>query len=124
MNKVIIKDIFVIVVLATVMILRLFFNLHENVISLINILGMVISLISTTTTLTINLKRRFIMYGAGIIVIEIIASAIILCMVGFDVLKLETKANDIITILALLFSIPIEFYKKIEMVSGIAKKQS
>lgn len=124
MNKVIIKDIFVIVALATAMILRLFFNLNENIISFINTSGMAVSLISTTTTLTINLKRRYIMYGAGIIVIEIIASAIILCMVGFDVLKLEAKANDIITILALLFSIPIEFYKRIEMVLGIAKKQS
>ena len=122
MNKEIIKDIFIVVILITTIVLRWFCHLDDNIISLVNALGMVISLVSTTITLTINLKQRFVVYGALIIVVEVIGSAIFLGALLFNALRLSARVNDTITILALLFSIPTELYKKMEIVFGIAKK--
>ncbi len=123
MSKIIIRDVIVFVVLFLLVFFRIFFNIDPYVISFVNVIGMIISLISTTITLTANLKKRFVAFGVFILLIELVASSVCCLSIWCKVIQLKSTANDIITVLALLFSIPIELYKKIEVVFGLSKTE-
>lgn len=123
MSKIIIRDVIVFAVLFLLVLFRVFLNIDPYVISFVNVIGMIISLISTTMTLTANLKKRFVAFGVSILLIELVASSVCCLLIWCNVIQLESTANDIITVLALLFSIPIELYKKIGVVFGLFKTE-
>lgn len=110
------------VVLITLILIRLVTKENDNVwISQLNYLGLVIAFSSFFVTLCdkFSAEKKFSVV-AGIFVVILIPLAIIGGLILSNVITLNTKWNDIILLVTLLFSLPIRLY--LDWISAFIKK--
>lgn len=110
------------VVLITLIFIRLVTKENDNIwISQLNYLGLVIAFSSFFVTLCdkFSTEKKFSVV-AGIFVVLLIPLAIIGGLILSNVITLNTKWNDIILLVTLLFSLPTRLY--LDWISAFIKK--
>lgn len=101
-----------IAVISTLILTRFFIASDENTwISLLNYMGLVIAVVSLYT----DIRRQCFKYKkidliTGIFVIVIIVIAVIAGLIFAEIIILNTKYNDIISLFTLLITLPVRLY--------------
>ena len=97
--------------LILLIVLRISGDLEENVISCSNFAGMAIAFISIIFKIEMNLKRKKQKYVCFALAILFIFISLIMCgLLLMNLIIVESIHNDVITLVALLFSIPADLY--------------
>ena len=101
-----------IVAIITLLFCRLFTNaINQTAIQTINFLGLIISIVTLYMELYVQYKdkTKFISF-TGLFVILVIVLIAILILLAFSIVILNDRANDFISFLTLLISLPSRFY--------------
>lgn len=114
-NKKNIYDILIIAVLITLVIIRLFLRKNDcSWINAINFGGIIIAYASLYFEIFSACKKlEKINYYTGISVFILIVLVVIEVLVAFNIIKISSLGNDVITLITLLISLPAKFYKKL-----------
>lgn len=113
MNKNQIYNVIISVSLFVLIVFRIFGNIQENVVPVINFVGMSVAFISILFRLEHNAPNRKKPIWFFVSLIAIILAVIIAMLISVNKIELNEKSNDVITLFALLFSLPSDLYVKI-----------
>ena len=110
MNKNQIYNLIIITILFVLIIVRLFDDIDISIISEVNYIGMIVAFISIMFKIHFKAKENSKPIWTFIIVVSIIVSVIFGVLILLQKIVLSTKVNGVITLLALLFSIPADLF--------------
>lgn len=115
MEKGFLKDFIIFLSLLVAAVVRVFIEqAPENCFSAICVFSLLISLCDFVTENIFPLKNeKFKYFIVSICAFMVIALVILLIIVIFDVITLNEKVGEIITIFSLLFCLPTNFYQKL-----------
>lgn len=104
-----------VVVLLVLIIVRLFISSDENIwISTLNYVGLMLAYVSLYFEVRADcLNYKKFDFVTGIFVISIIPLTILAGVIATGLITLSTKSNDIILLITLLISLPMQLYKSI-----------
>lgn len=102
-------------------IVRYYTDTNAEIISSVNLAGMVVAFISMVHDTKKCAKKKYRCYFLFTEIVGVILAIIIITLIITKIILIDSKGNDIITLTALIFSLPSNLYCRI-VTKTIGKK--